>query len=71
MRKKPESWLPWVGFVVLVGGYLIQFGVDRQRHADLEATVRKLEAQSAVTAHINYSEHSRYWEEILAAERVK
>lgn len=72
-RRLPPTpwWLPYVTFLVLVGGWLVQYGYEKAEHRQLEATVRRLNEQQRVTNVINYSEHPRWWESILAAEKTQ
>ena len=64
-------WLPYVGLALLIAGWLVQYGQDRAKHGQLEADVRRLTEQQRVDNLINYSEHPKWWQEILAAEETK
>ena len=70
-RRHAPWWFPYVGLAVVVGGWLIQYGMERAKHTALEQLVERLEAQQHVTNGINYREHPAYWPEILAAEKEK
>jgi hypothetical protein len=63
-----QKYMPYITIAVLVGGWLVQYGMDKASHAQLEATVKKLQAKDAVWNEINYSEHPRWASSIVSAE---
>ena len=66
MRAK---WLPYVGIVVVVGGWLIHYGAERQQHRDMDATVDRVVEQIRVLNRATEAEHPQWWQAIYEAEK--
>lgn len=76
--RRGNWWLPYFGMAIVVGGWLINIGMDRANHKHLEDKVSELERQFAhlqeeqrVDNVINYSEHPRWTASVLSAEVAK
>lgn len=71
LKSATPWWLPYVGLAVIVGGWLVQYGMDKVKHEAMEATVRKLDHNMHITNVINYSTHPEWTASILEAETSK
>jgi hypothetical protein len=63
------QWLPYLGLVLVVGGWLRTYWIDQYEHEHQTRIIEHLTEQVRVLNVVTYSVHPEWRDSVLAAER--